>query len=312
MHIQKVAPELRPIYQFLPAIHFQNRFLQFLMRSALKLADLRRRVKGVKIEKHRVGAAGLRIYQPPQGISGSALLWMHGGGFIIGSAAQDHSICSTYARDLKMVVVSVDYHLAPEHPFPAALDDCFAAWMWLLDAAPDLGVDPARIAIGGMSAGGGLAACLAQRIVDSGGRQPAAQLLIYPMLDDRTAADHKLDELKHYLWNNRNNRGGWGAYLGAEPGQSDPPDYAVPARRIDLTGLPPVRIGVGDIDLFYNENRAYAERLTSAGVACELDLVPMAPHGFQVVAPRAAISQAFNERNIQFLKRTLGLKQGQN
>ncbi len=183
-----------------------------------------------------------------------------------------------------------------------------AAWNWLLLAAPELGVDPARIAIGGMSAGGGLAACLAQKILDGAGRQPAAQLLMYPMLDDRTAADHTLDELQHYLWNNHNNRAGWGAYLGQEPGQLTTPEYAVAARRQNLSGLPPARIGVGDIDLFYTENRAYAERLNAAGVACELDLVPMAPHGFQVVAPRAAVSKAFNERNFDFLIRILGLE----
>ena len=311
MDIQKVAPELRPYYQYLPAIPFHNRFLQFLMRFSLGLIGRRHHMKGVQVERIRIGPFGLRIYQPDQGTCGAGLLWVHGGGFMMGSAAQDDGICSAFARRLGLVVVSVDYRLAPEHPFPAALDDCFAAWKWLLGAADDLGVDPARIAIGGMSAGGGLAASLAQKILDSAGRQPAAQLLMYPMLDDRTAADHSLDEIKHYLWNNHNNRAGWSAYLGQEPGQPDVPDYAAAARRAELSGLPPARIGVGDIDLFYDENRVYAERLNAAGVACELDLVPMAPHGFQVVAPRAAVSRVFNERNFDFLIRTLGLTQSQ-
>ena len=310
MDIQRVAPELRPYYQFLPAIPFHNRFLQFLMRFSLGLIGRRRQLKGVRVERTRIGPAGLRFYQPASGSCGAGLLWMHGGGFMIGSAAQDDGICSAFARRLGLVVVSVAYRLAPEHPFPAALDDCSAAWKWLLVNAPDLGLDPGRIALGGMSAGGGLAACLAHKILDSAGRQPAAQLLLYPMLDDRTAADHSLDELQHYLWNNHNNRAGWTAYLGQEPGQPGTPDYAAAARRTELSGLPPTRIGVGDIDLFYAENRAYAERLNAAGVACEWDLVPMAPHGFQVVAPRAVVSQAFTERNFDFLIRTLGLATG--
>ena len=232
---------------------------------------------------------------------------MHGGGFIVGSAVQDESICASFARDLGLVVVSVDYRLAPEHPFPAPLNDCFEAWRWFQDLAPDYGVDPTRIAVGGLSAGAGLAACLAQRIYDSGGIPPAAQSLIYPMLDDRTAVDHSLDELAHPLWNNQNNRGGWTAYLGHEPGQLSEPDYAVAARRADLSGLPPAWIGVGDIDLFYPENRLYAERLNSAGVGCDLYVVPMAPHGFQVVVPGAKVSREFFEKICRFLIQELYL-----
>ncbi len=126
MDIQKVAPELRPYYQYLPAIPFHNRFLQFLMRFSLGLIGRRRHMNGVQVERTRIGPFGLRIYQPDQGTCGAGLLWMHGGGFMIGSAAQDDGICSAFARRLGLVVVSVEYRLAPEHPFPAALDDCFS------------------------------------------------------------------------------------------------------------------------------------------------------------------------------------------
>jgi len=171
-----------------------------------------------------------------------------------------------------------------------------------------LNIDPTRIAVGGMSAGGGLAACLAQRILDCGGIQPAAQTLIYPMLDDQTAVNRDLDLLQHPLWNNKNNRAGWTAYLGHEPGQPSDLAYAVAARRQDLAGLPPAWIGVGDIDLFFDENRIYSERLNSASVSCDLHVVPMAPHGFQVVVPQAQVSREFYEKNYRFLIQTLDLQ----
>jgi len=307
MDIQKIHPELRPVYKYLPAIPFQNPFTQGVMRFTLGLARRTRLVKGVKLEKHQIETARLRIYRPLEGSSGAGLLWMHGGGYMVGSAVQDDGLCSKYARDLGLVVVSVEYRLAPEHRFPAALDDCFAAWRWMQDRG-ELGLDPTRIAIGGMSAGGGLAACLAQRILDSGTVQPAAQILFYPMLDDRTALDRDLDLIRHPLWNNKNNRGGWAAYLGHGPGQPTELEYAVAARRKDLSGLPPAWIGVGDIDLFFDENSVYSERLNSAGVSCDLHVVPMAPHGFQVVVPQAQISRDFYDQNYQFLTLTLNLQ----
>ncbi len=307
MDIQKIHPELRPIYQYLPAIPFHKTGLRPVVRLMTRLMGRTRLAKGVKVEKHRIGPVGLRVYRPQEGSSGAGLLWMHGGGLVVGAAAQDDGICSRFAQELGLLVVSVDYRLAPEHPFPAALDDCFAAWRWMQDNG-ELGIDPTRIAIGGMSAGGGLAACLAQRVLDSGTIQPAAQILFYPMLDDRTAANCDLDLIKHPLWNNQNNRGGWAAYLGHEPGQPNEPEYAVASRREDLTGLPPAWIGVGEIDLFFEENRVYSERLQSAGVSCEFHVVPGAPHGFQVVVPDAPLSRDFHEKNYQFLIQSLGLQ----
>jgi len=306
MDIQTIHPDLRRIYQYLPPIPFHQPFTQRLMRLALGLARRPRAVKGVRVDVQQLGSLRLRVYRPLKDSTGAGLLWAHGGGFIVGSASQDDGLCARFARDLGLVVVSVDYRLAPEHPFPAALEDCFAAWRWMGDN-PQLNLDPTRIAVGGISAGGGLAACLAQRIHDIGSIQPAAQLLIYPMLDDRTAANHDLDGIQHPLWNNLNNRGGWTAYLGHEPGQSREPEYAVASRRNELSGLPPAWIGVGEIDLFFNENRIYAERLQAAGVPCEFHPVPMAPHGFQAVAPKAEVSKTFIESADRFLSRRLQL-----
>jgi acetyl esterase/lipase len=199
-------------------------------------------------------------------------------------------------------VVSVAYRLAPEHPFPAALDDAHAAWQWLQGAAASLGVDPARVAVGGASAGGGLAACLAQRLRDEGRVQPAAQLLVYPMLDDRTAARRELDGAGHLVWHNRSNRAGWSAYLGGAP---EVPAYAVAARHGDLHGLPPAWIGVGDLDLFWSEDRAYAERLEAAGVAVEFLEIAGAPHGFDMMAPDVPLARAFAASQVAFLRARL-------
>ncbi len=218
----------------------------------------------------------------------------------------DDRRCIAWARDLGLVVVSVDYRLAPEHPFPAALDDAQAAWTWLRGATSAVGVDPARLAVGGASAGGGLAACLAQRLRDEGAASPAAQLLVYPMLDDRTAARRELDADGYLVWSNRSNRAGWSAYLGRTPGAADVPDHAVAARSADLGGLPPAWIGVGSLDLFLEEDRAYAAGLEAAGVATELHEVPGAPHGFDALAPDVPLARSFAASQAAFLHRHVG------
>ncbi|TVR89022.1 MAG: alpha/beta hydrolase [Trueperaceae bacterium] len=261
----------------------------------------------VDVREHDEAGVRVRVYRPHQGGSGAALVWLHGGGLIMGAPRMDDARCGAWARDLGLVVVSVAYRLAPEQPFPAALDDAHRAWSWLQGSAGTLGVDPARVAIGGASAGGGLAACLAQRLLDEGGAEPAAQLLVYPMLDDRTAARRELDEAGHLVWHNRSNRAGWRAYLGHPPGAPDLPAYASAARRADLRGLPPAWIGVGDLDLFRDENRAYAERLERAGVAVTRWEVAGAPHGFDVLAPDVALAAAFAASHHAFLRERLGI-----
>jgi acetyl esterase/lipase len=212
-------------------------------------------------------------------------LWSHGGGYVIGHAGQDDVLCRRFARELNATVASVDYRLAPEHPYPAPLDDCYSALKWLA-ALPS--VDPARVAIGGASAGGGLAAALALLARDRAEVPLIAQLLVYPMLDDRTVERNGLDKPGHRLWNQSSNRFGWDAYLG----DADR-DVAGPARREDLSGLPPAWLGVGSLDLFHDEDLAYAERLRAAGVPCEVEVVPGAFHGFDGIAPKAEVSQAF-------------------
>ncbi len=229
---------------------------------------------------------GVRLFRPA-GVSGAgpALLWIHGGGYVIGSAAQDDELCRRFARELGATVASVDYRLAPEYPYPAPLEDCYSALTWLAGLPA---VDPARIAIGGASAGGGLAAALALLARDRGEVPLAAQLLVYPMLDDRTVERGGLDNPGHRLWNQSSNRFGWACYLG----DADP-DVAVPARREDLSGLPPAWMGVGTLDLFHDEDLDYAERLKAAGVPCQVEVVSGAFHGFDGIVPKSEVSQSF-------------------
>jgi acetyl esterase/lipase len=226
----------------------------------------------------------IRLYAPlGDRNSGGAMLWIHGGGFIIGSPEQDQNQLIALCLDLGITIAAVAYRYAPSHPHPVPVEDCYAGLAWLHHHSAELGVDPSRIAIGGNSAGGGLAAGLVLLAHDRGKYPVAFQLLVYPMLDDRTALRRDIDDARLRLWHTRSNRYAWRAYLGQPPGGADVSPYAAPARRHDLSGLPPAWIGVGTCDLFYEEDLAYAARLKDAGVPCELHVVEGAYHGFDLV-----------------------------
>lgn len=233
------------------------------------------------------------------------LLWMHGGGLIIGSPQQNDRPMFQIVRHTGIVVVSVDYRLAPNHPFPAPLDDCYAALKWVHAHAATLGIDPNRIGIGGESAGGGLAASLVQLAHDRGEISPIFQLLIYPMLDDRSALRTDVAQGELLTWTPQNNRFGWESYLGHACGFDDVRPYAVPARREDLTGLPPTWIGVGTLDLFYDENVDYARELQRSGVDCELVVIKGAFHGFDQLDHDLPVVQAFRQSQIDALRKYL-------
>lgn len=240
-------------------------------------------VRGVEVIPLGVGAA-LRVHRPPETDGPTpALLWIHGGGYVLGTPRQDDLLCRRLARQLGITVAAVQYRLAPEHPYPAALDDCYAA-LTALAGLP--AVLPDRIAIGGASAGGGLAAALALHARDRSEITPVLQLLVYPMLDDRSGA--RPADRRHRLWTPAANRFGWAAYLGTAD-----PERAVPARRADLAGVPPAWIGVGTRDLFHDEDVDYAHRLITSGVACQLEVVPGAFHGFDRLAARRPVARAF-------------------
>lgn len=260
---------------------------------------------GVTIRVHRPAAMDAGQRRP-------AVLHLHGGGLIIGSATQGDPLCRRLADELVAVAISVDYRMPPEHPYPTPLDDAYAALQWLA-AQPD--VDPERITVIGESAGGGLAASLALLARDRGEIALAGQVLAYPMLDDRTDSPAAAHPHLLRLWNGPSNRLGWGMYLGAgtngpaaSPLDTATLELAVPARRTDLSGLPPAWIGVGTLDLFHDEDVDYARRLTEAGVPCELNVIPGAYHGFDAAEPRAAISRDFVSRQIEALRAMLAAR----
>ena len=307
----EVHPELRQAANWIPKFSFSRknlwwlRFLTGLMRGpgtpkwlVIENTFIRGKNAGAQIR--------LRLYRPKAAPSPApVLLWMHGGGYLIGQPELDDLRCIRYAQALGLVIVSVDYRLAPEHPFPAPLDDCYSALEWVVAQAHRLAIDPKRLAIGGESAGGGLAAALAQLAHDRKAINPVFQLLVYPMLDDRTVIRTDIVNHGRPLWTQDSNRFGWESYLGKKAGADDVPDYAVPARREDLSGLPPAWIGVGTLDLFHDEDVAYAQRLQAAGVECELNVVPGAFHGFDVFSGKAQVVEDFLRAQVAALAKQL-------
>ncbi|WP_231514565.1 alpha/beta hydrolase [Mycobacterium sp. URHB0044] len=253
--------------------------------------------------KHHVGEAAVQVLvatPAQQKAQRPAVLWIHSGGMVVGSAQLELSVIGRLARDLGAVIVSPNYRLAPEHPFPAALEDCMATLRWMRSHADELGIDPDRIAVGGASAGGGLSAAVAQRSQDEG-ISLRAQALVYPMLDDRTVLRDGHAGRGHFMWTPVSNRFGWTALLGRAPRMSDAPEYAAPARRTDLRNLPPTWIGVGDLDVLFDEGVVYAETLRTCGVPCQLVTVPGMYHGADAIAPKAASMQDFRRSMVAHL-----------
>jgi len=304
-------PDLAFTARFVPRSPVTARTFRFI-RGALGVVGHRRPRSTALVEVTDVVIPGppdhpdltVRVYHP-RTASGPvpALVWIHGGGYVIGTRYEEDRHSTEIAARLGVCVVSVEYRLAPEHPFPAALEDCHAALRWV---GHGLGgrVDATRIAVGGASAGAGLAAGLVLAARDRGGPAVAFQLLVYPMLDDRTVLAPEPPR-GYRLWGPRSNRFGWQSYLGASPGSADVSPYAAPARCDDLGGLPPAWLGVGTTDLFLDEDRTYAERLREAGVPCELVVVDGAYHGFDNVSPRATVSRRFRESYLTALEAAL-------
>jgi acetyl esterase/lipase len=223
-----------------------------------------------------------------------AILHIHGGGFIAGTVDEVVPKLQRIAREHDCVIVTVDYRLAPETRFPGSLEDNYAALKWLHVSAGSLGVDASRIVVMGESAGGGHTAMLAIAARDRGEVPIAFQLLIYPMLDDRTGSSRQLPPyIGNYIWVPASNRFGWTSLLGVPAGSPLVTAGAVPARVENVAGLPPAFIGVGSIDLFVDEDVNYARRLIDSGVPTELCVVPGAYHGFDIIVPEAPVSKAF-------------------
>ncbi|CAN5435304.1 alpha/beta hydrolase [soil metagenome] len=266
----------------------------------------------VTLEDHHVTTSDghdlvVRLYRPRDAPApASVLYWIHGGGLVLGDVAIDDGHCAGVAAELGIVVASVDYRLAPAWPYPTPLDDCHAGFGWLVGEADRLGLDRGRVAIGGGSAGGGLAAGLVLMLRDRGEQLPCFQLLRYPMIDDRndTPSSHEITDGR--VWNRSSNLVGWQAYLGDTVGGDRVDHYAAPARALDLEGVPPTLVTVGALDLFRDEDIAYAQALMRAGVPTELHVHPSSFHGSDQMVAHAATSRRWRRDELDALARALG------
>jgi len=285
----KLDPELRPALEQMPPLDITRENVAQI-RAAMAARRLPSAVE-VGSEQRSVvtqdGAVDVYVYRKTARPSQPALLWIHGGGYLLGSAQDERA--RVIAAELDITVVSVEYRLAPEHPFPAGPEDCYATLEWMIREAGSLGIDPARLAIGGASAGGGMSAGVALMNRDRANHPLRLQLLLYPMIDNLHATESGQYE-NHPIWNQGTSFRAWEMYLNGTPGLAASP-YAAAARAADLSGLPPAYICVGSEDLFRDEDVEYARRLIAAGVPCELAVFPGLYHGGDMFVPGAAVSR---------------------
>jgi acetyl esterase/lipase len=285
----KLDPELRPALEQMPPLDITRENVAQI-RAAMAA---RRLPSAVEVDSEHAsvatqdGAVDVYIYRKTSRPHQPALLWIHGGGYLLGSAQDERA--RVIAAELDITVVSVDYRLAPEHPFPAGPEDCLAALEWMIREAASLGIDPTRLAIGGASAGGGMSAGVALMNRDRANHPLRLQLLLYPMIDNLHDTESGQYE-NHPIWNQGTSFRAWEMYLNGTPGLAASP-YAAAARATDLAGLPPAYICVGSEDLFRDEDVEYARRLIAAGVPCELTVFPGLYHGGDMFVPGAAVSR---------------------
>jgi acetyl esterase/lipase len=319
--IEYVAPELREAFRQRAeawgnnGVTYSDETLARFRIQADKLGSRSEVLAEPRVEEVMIpgpeGAPDVRVY-----VIGAhalrkrpAILFMHGGGYIIGAAKSDVPRLQELAQKHDGVIVTVDYRLAPETGFPGSLEDNYAALKWLSDNADKFGVDRERIVVMGDSAGGGHAAMLAIAARDRGEIPIKAQILTYPMLDDRTGSTRTMPYWMGYgSWSPAANQYGWSALLGVPAGSEQVPAGAVPARVKDLSGLPDTFIRVGSIDLFAEENIEYARRLVHAGVPTELVVIPGGFHGFQRMMPEAELSKQFNEALDTAITKAFGVR----
>jgi len=250
----------------------------------------------------------VKIYEPAKREQDKlpAMLWIHGGGFVMGHPDMDDVLCERFVETANCVVVSIDYRLAPKHPYPAAIEDCYTGLVWLTNEHQSLGIDVKRVAIAGASGGGGLTAALALMARDKGGPSIIFQMPLYPMLDNRNVTPSSYEIIDdHATWSRTNNLTAWHLYLGEEKDINARSPYAVPARAENLTGLPPAYICIGQLDLFRDETIDYVTRLAQAGVDVEFHLYPGSYHCFEVFVPEVKVSQQAIQNYLDAMARAL-------
>lgn len=309
---ERIHPELRQAFAMMPAggdlfadIETARKMTRDMFAMMQQASDPNIPISEIRIPGEDGNQVPLRIYRPADR-KGSlpGLLWIHGGGYVFGFAAMFDDLCRQFVREVNCVVVSVDYRLAPEHPFPAGLNDCYAALKWMAAADNGLDIDATRIAVAGGSAGGGLTAAVALLARDKGGPAIKLQMPLYPMIDDRNVTPSSYEFTDARLWNRETNIKAWQLYLGDKGGEVSP--YAAPARAEDLSGLPPTYTIVGELDLFRDETIDYVQRLLQAGVATEFHIYPGCYHGFESV-PGTKIGKKAIDGYISALKEAFAL-----
>ena len=316
-YLKMIDPELRD-----EALHQRHAAALSGPMSLAKLDSRRKRInaavpqplQSVEFERRLVtrsdGEPSVPVYviHATPGRSRPVIVHIHGGGFTAGSAMADLPGLQKIAAELDIPIVTIDYRLAPETTWEGSLKDNYAALLWTMRHAAELGVDPTRIAVMGESAGGGHAALLALYAHTRGQVHIAFLSLIYPTLDDRTGStSHPAPPMGYFGWGEDANRFAWRSLLGMAPGSDNVPSAAVPMRATDLSGLPPTYIAVGALDLLAPEDMSFAAKLMAAGVSTELVVVPGAFHGFDALVPKAKVSERFTCLKIDALRRGLGL-----
>jgi acetyl esterase/lipase len=304
-----VDPELLAALDLIPAVDFSPEVIALMQSRILaRTTEPFQPGPGLKVEAHAVpgreGHAVNALVVTPLAVSAArpAILYLHGGGYVIGSAAMVLPECERLALGADCIVVSLDYRLAPDTPHPGPVEDGYDALAWMHQNAETLGIDTTRIAIAGQSAGGGLAAALALLVRDRGEYTPIHQHLMWPMIDDRTCLVERPAHMGEFIWSPGANHYGWAALLGTEPGSAYVSPYAAAARAESVAGLPDTFISVGGLDLFVEEDLEYARRLMAVGVPVELHVFPGAYHGFDMVAD-AAVTKRSKEASLSAFRR---------
>lgn len=307
-NVKDVLPELRKILEGLPVFDLHNLPVpkDYDIPHVDKSLFVKTKTKSIQGPESELK---VKIYEPVNRTSTAlpALLWIHGGGYVLGNPDIDDGLCEQFVLVANCVVVSIDYRLAPQFQYPAALEDCYAGLKWMVAQAEELNIDTLKIAIAGTSAGGGLTAALTLLARDRGGPEIAFQMPLCPMIDDRNITPSSFEINKENfpkLWNREQNQLAWSMYLGDITSDEVPP-YAAPIRAGDLTGLPPAYTFVGELDLFRDETIEYVNRLVQANVPVEFHLYPGCFHGFEKIFNDTQISKQARNEYINTLARAL-------
>jgi acetyl esterase len=305
---KRINPALVPNLEMFPELDLRQEYLPAIREGSDQMRPPAPVDESISVSDEVIaGADGnrlqLRIYLPKSTKEAlPALLWIHGGGYILGSYNDDDDLCMSFVKEANCVVFSVDYRLAPEHPYPAPIEDCYSALKWMADNPDSLNINRDQIGVAGASAGGGLTAALTLLARDRQYPSICFQMPLYPMIDDRNNTPSANEITEGMIWNQKTNEAGWRMYLGDLYGTDNIPSYAAPARAEDYSNLPYTYTCVGQLDPFRSETLTYVSKLAEAGVDVEFHLYPGAYHGFEGISPDADLSIRAKNEYIQAVK----------